>query len=88
MYSIYLSTSDLLSLIISNSDKHEFSILWKLISCLNDVMNHVHCVIKRDVYPHKMHSCYKNIRGILQIIIIIIIIIISWMIIAWIVVER
>ena len=28
------------------------------------VMKHVHCVIKRDVYPHKMHSCSKNIRGI------------------------
>ena len=30
----------------------------------NDVMNHVDCVIKRDVFPQKMHSCYKYIRGI------------------------
>ena len=28
-----------------------------------DVMN-IDCVIKRDVYPQKMHSCSKNIRGI------------------------
>ena len=27
-------------------------------------MNHVDCVIKRDVYPQKMHSCSKNIRDI------------------------
>ena len=27
-------------------------------------MNHVDCVIKRDVYPQKRHSCTKNIRGI------------------------
>ena len=27
-------------------------------------MNHVDCVIKRDVYPQKMHPCFKNIRGI------------------------
>ena len=27
-------------------------------------MNHVDCVIKRDVYPQKMHSCFKNICGI------------------------
>ena len=27
-------------------------------------MNHVNCVIKCDVYPQKMHSCSKNIRGI------------------------
>ena len=33
------------------------------LSC-NDVMNNVHCVIKRDFYPKKMHSCSKNIRGI------------------------
>ena len=30
-----------------------------------DVMNHVDCVIKSDVYPLKMHSCSKNIRGII-----------------------
>ena len=28
----------------------------------NDVMNHVDCIIKRDVYRQKKHS--KNIRGI------------------------
>ena len=26
-------------------------------------MNNVDCVIKRDVYPQKMHSCSKNIHG-------------------------
>ena len=30
----------------------------------NDNMNHVECVIKRDVYPQKMHSCSKSIRDI------------------------
>ena len=35
-----------------------------LFSCFNDVMNHFDCIIKRDVYPQKMHSCSKNIRGI------------------------
>ena len=64
MYSIYLSTSFLFSFIISNSDKHELSSIWKWISLCNDVMNHVDCVIKRDVYPQKMHSCSKNIRAI------------------------
>ena len=24
-------------------------------------MNHADCVIKRDVYPQKMHSCSNNI---------------------------
>ena len=61
MYVFYLS--DLLSFIISNTDKYEFSSIWKWISCCNDVMNHVDCVIKRDVYQPKMHSCSKNIRG-------------------------
>ena len=42
--------------------KHDFSSTW--IRCCNDVMNHVDCVIKRDVYSQKMHSCSKNIRGI------------------------
>ena len=64
MYSIYLSTSDLLPFYMSNTDKHEFSSIWKWLTCCNDVMNHVNCVIKRDVYPQKMHSCSKNIRGI------------------------
>ena len=58
---IYLSTPDLLSFIISHTDKHEFSSIRKWIRCCNDVMNHVDCVIKRDVYPQKMHSCSKNI---------------------------
>ena len=63
-YSIYLSTSDLLSFVISNTDKHEFRGIWKWITCCNDVMNDVDCVIKRDVYPQNEHSCSKNIRGI------------------------
>ena len=64
MYSIYVSTSDLLSFVISNTDKHEFSSIWKWITCCNDVMNDVDCVIKRDVYPQNVHSCSKNIRWI------------------------
>ena len=28
----------------------------------NDVMNHVDCVIKLDLYPQKVHSCSKNTR--------------------------
>ena len=52
-YSVYLSTSDLLSFIISNTDKNEFSSIWKWISCSNDVMNYVACLIKRDVSPRK-----------------------------------
>ena len=63
-YSIYLLTSDLLGFIISNTDKHELSRIWKWLSCCNDVINHTDCVIKRDVYPQKMHSCSKNIRDI------------------------
>ena len=59
-----LSTSDLLSFIISNTDKHEISCIWKWISCSNDVMNHVDCVIKRDVYPLKMHLCSKYSSGL------------------------
>ena len=49
---------------ISNSDKHELNSLWNWISCCDDVMNHADCVMKRDVYPQKMHSSSKNIRGI------------------------
>ena len=52
-YSIYLTTSDLLSFIVSNTNKHDFSSIWKWISCCNDVMNNAECVIKRDVYPPK-----------------------------------
>ena len=65
-YSIYLSVSDLLSFIICNTDKYEFSSIWKWMSCCNDAMNHADCVIKREVYSQKMHSCYKNMRGILK----------------------
>ena len=54
-YSTYLSMSDLLSFIISNFDKHKFSSIWNWISSCNDVMNHVDCIIKCDVYPQKMH---------------------------------
>ena len=43
--------SDLLSFIIYNTDKLEFSKIWKWISYSNDVMNHVDCVIKRGVLP-------------------------------------
>ena len=56
--------SDLLSFIISITDKHEFSSIWKWISCCNDVMNYVECIIKHDVYPQKMHPCSKNTHGI------------------------
>ena len=64
MYSIYLSTSDLLSFVISNIDKHELSSIWKWYMCCNDVMNDVDCVIKHDIYPQNVHSCSKNICGI------------------------
>ena len=47
MYSIYLSTCDLLSFIISKTDEHEFSCVWTWISCSNDVMNHVDYVMIR-----------------------------------------
>ena len=49
---------------MSKNDTHEFSSIWKWIRCCNDVMNNVDCVIKRDVYPQKMHSCSENILGI------------------------
>ena len=62
-YSIYLSASDLLSFMISKTDKQEFSSIWKSVGCYNDVMNHVDCVIKRHIYPQKMLSCFKNIHG-------------------------
>ena len=64
MYSIYLSTSDLFSFVISNTDKHEFSSIWKWITYCIDVMNDVDCVIKRDVYPQNVHLFSENIRGI------------------------
>ena len=49
---------------MSNTDKHESSSIWKWISSSNDEMNHVDYVIKRDLYPQKMHSCCKTISGI------------------------
>ena len=49
---------------MSNTDKHEFSSIWKWIRCCNDVMDDVDCVIKRNVYLQNVHSCTKNIRGI------------------------
>ena len=64
MYSLYLSLSDLLSFIISTSDKYEFSSILNLISCCNDVMNHIDYLIKHDIYRQKMHSCSNNIGGI------------------------
>ena len=64
MYSLYLSTFNLLSFIISKTKKHEFVSIWKWISCCNDVINHVDCVIKRDFFPQKMHSCSKKICGV------------------------
>ena len=51
--------SDLLGFVISNTDKHEFSSIWKWITCCNDVMKDVDCVMKR--LPAK---CSKNIRWI------------------------
>ena len=57
-YSIYLSTS----FMISNTDKHEFSSIWTWISCCNDIINHVDCFMKRDVYQQKMCSCSNNIH--------------------------
>ena len=56
--------SDLWDSIISNTHKHEFSSIWKWISCCNDVIKHVDYVIKRDIYLQKMHLCSKNICGI------------------------
>ena len=47
---------------MSNTDKHEFSSIWKSIRCCNDVMNDVDCVRKREVYPQNVHSYSKNIR--------------------------
>ena len=65
-YSIYFSTSDLLSSIISNIDKHEFSSIWKWISCCNDVMNHVECVIKRDPLPDDKILDWPNLKQIAE----------------------
>ena len=65
MYLFYLSfNAYLMSFVISNTDKHELSSIWKWISCFNDVTNHGDYVIKRDVYPQNVHSCSKNICGI------------------------
>ena len=51
--------------IIPNTDKHEVSSICKWISCCNDVMNYVDCVIKCDVYPQKMH--YLPLDGMINI---------------------
>ena len=60
-YLSFLSVSNLLSfLLFLTPTTHEFSSM----SCFNDVMNHVDCVIKRYVYPQKTHSSSKNIRCI------------------------
>ena len=64
MYSIYLSLSDVLSFIISNTDKHEFSSIWKWIRSSNDILNDVDCIIKRDVCLLKIHIVSKNNHGI------------------------
>ena len=61
MYSIYLSTSDLLSFVMFNTDNHEFSSIWKWVSCSNDVMNHVDYVIK--LYPQKCIRVLKIFVG-------------------------
>ena len=57
-----------MSFIISNSDNTWTYHQWKCTSCFNNVMKHVDNVIKRDVYPQKMHSCSKNIRALLFIV--------------------
>ena len=68
MYSVYFSTSDLLNFTISNTDKHKFISTWKWIRCCNDIMNHVDCIIKRDIYLQKMQSYSRNIHGILDFV--------------------
>ena len=45
----------------------EFSSIRTWITSYNDVMNHVDCVIKHDVYLLKMYSCSKNIWAYLRI---------------------
>ena len=61
--SVIFINSETFEFYFYNTDINEFSSTWKWICCCNDVMNHVDCVIKLDVYPQKMHSCSKNIRG-------------------------
>ena len=53
-YSIHLSTSDLLSFVISNTDKHEFSRTWKWITYCNDVMNDV-LPTELDIFDIQQH---------------------------------
>ena len=67
MYVFYLSFNDfiLLSFIISNTNKDDFSSIWKWVSCYNDVMSHVDCIMKRDVYPQKMH--YLPLDGMVNV---------------------
>ena len=58
MYSVYLSTSDLLIFIISCTENTNLA-KWIWISCNNDLMNNVDDIITRDVYPPKIHICSK-----------------------------
>ena len=55
--------SDLLFFITSNTDKYKFSCTWIFISCNNDVMNHVDCIMKCYICSQKNHLCSKNIIG-------------------------
>ena len=57
MYVFYLSF--MLSFIIFNTDKHEFSSLWKWVSCCNDVMNHVDCIMKRRLPAENVFTFLK-----------------------------
>ena len=49
-YSIYVSVSGLLNLIISDTHKFEFCRIW--IRCHNNITNGVDGIVKREVYPH------------------------------------
>ena len=48
---------------VSHTCEIKISLRHKSKDC-NDFMDHVDCVKKSDVYPQKMYSCSKNIRGI------------------------
>ena len=60
-HNVFYSVRVLLFLTPTNMN---LAVCGNIISCFNDVMSHVDCVIKCDVYPQKMHSCSKNIHGI------------------------
>ena len=55
----YLSTSDLLSFIIFITDKHEFSSIWKWISCCNDVIEGYGFVL-RQVFIMEAFLCLRS----------------------------